>query len=200
MREINLTHQEIVAIECKRNQIKLLQRRRDDSGSLMGFFPILGAADSAPPIAAIVKSLMQKSRQMTSARRDRALLDEHLVAKGYVRKNGAIDYPRFYNLAQIPQPTWSRYFNATNKDAPVDAILKIVLALRLPTQEAMDFMSSAGAGFYSGNERDSLILAFIDSDYLGLTDIEEIQNKVFDILECFLRETKAGNIENLYDF
>ena len=120
--------------------------------------------------------------------------------KGYVRKNGAIDYPRFYNLAQIPQPTWSRYFNATNKDAPVDAILKIVLALRLPTQEAMDFMTSAGAGFYSGNERDTLILAFIDSDYLGLTDIEEIQNKVFDILECFLRETKAGSFENLYDF
>ena len=146
------------------------------------------------------KEIIKKGKEMSEARKDRIMLDEYLIAKGFVKKSGKIDYARFYNLADIRQPTWARYFNKENDNAPIDTLLKIILALRMPTEDAITFMTYAGGGFYNGNERDMIILSFIESDYLGLTDVVDIQNKVFDLLEYYFQGENGANYNNLYDF
>ena len=206
MGKSKLTQNQIVSIESKLNpSISLEKRYTLANASAASIFGYVGEEDASSPMVTIFNELRRKGRKMAGRRDDRALLDEYLVANGYVRKNGSIDYPRFYKIAEIPQPSWNRYFNGTNGNAPIETLLKIVLALRMPTQDAIKFMSSAGSGFYTGNEQDMLILAFIDSDYLGLTEVVDIQNMVFDLLEI-LREQRSPNDtknkknSNIYDF
>ena len=197
-----LTQEQIDLIENNLKQIEKLAEKKFNKG----FWPgasvgIVGAVNM--PIAAgasIFSSIINKSRSLAGVRKDRAMLDEYLVAQGYVKKNRSIDYARFYDTASIPQGSWNRYYNGANKEAPVDTLLKIVLALRMPTKDAIDFMTSAGAGFYNGSRRDMLILAFIDTDYCGLTEVVDIQNAVFDLLEYYLQQPKAEKFKNLYDF
>ena len=206
MGKSKLTQNQIVSIESKLNPSISLEKRytlaNAFAASISGY---VGEEDASSPMVTIFNELRRKGRKMAGRRDDRALLDEYLVANGYVRKNGSIDYPRFYKIAEIPQPSWNRYFNGTNGNAPIETLLKIVLALRMPTQDAIKFMSSAGSGFYTGNEQDMLILAFIDSDYLGLTEVVDIQNMVFDLLEI-LGEKRSPNDKknkknsNIYDF
>lgn len=206
MGKSKLTQNQIVSIESKLNPSISLEKRytlaNASAASISGY---VGEEDASSPMVTIFNELRRKGRKMAGRRDDRALLDEYLVANGYVRKNGSINYPRFYKIAEIPQPSWNRYFNGTNGNAPIETLLKIVLALRMPTQDAIKFMSSAGSGFYTGNEQDMLILAFIDSDYLGLTEVVDIQNMVFDLLEI-LGEKRSPNDKknkknsNIYDF
>ena len=198
MDKSKLTQNQITSIDCTFNQTLA-------HTSAAGMISFGGEEDPLSPMTAIFNELRRKGRKMASRRDDRALLDEYLVANGYVRKNGSIDYPRFYKIAEIPQPSWNRYFNGTNGNAPIETLLKIVLALRMPTQDAIKFMSSAGSGFYAGNEQDMLILAFIDSDYLGLTEVVDIQNMVFDLLEILGEKSspydkKNKKSSNIYDF
>ena len=206
MGKSKLTQNQIVNIESKLNpSISLEKRYTLANASAASFSGYVGEEDASSPMVTIFNELRRKGRKMAGRRDDRALLDEYLVANGYVRKNGSINYPRFYKIAEIPQPSWNRYFNGTNGNAPIETLLKIVLALRMPTQDAIKFMSSAGSGFYTGNEQDMLILAFIDSDYLGLTEVVDIQNMVFDLLEI-LWEKRSPNDKknkknsNIYDF
>ena len=206
MGKSKLTQNQIVSIESKLNpSISLEKRYTLANASAASIFGYVGGEDASSPMVTIFNELRRKGRKMAGRRDDRALLDEYLVSNGYVRKNGSIDYPRFYKIAEIPQPSWNRYFNGTNGNAPIETLLKIVLALRMPTQDAIKFMSSAGSGFYTGNEQDMLILAFIDSDYLGLTEVVDIQNMVFDLLEI-LGEKRSPNDKknkknsNIYDF
>ena len=206
MGKSKLTQNQIVSIESKLNPSISLEKRytlaNASAASISGY---VGEEDASSPMVTIFNELRRKGRKMAGRRDDRALLDEYLVANGYVRKNGSINYPRFYKIAEIPQPSWNRYFNGTNGNAPIETLLKIVLALRMSTQDAIKFMSSAGSGFYTGNEQDMLILAFIDSDYLGLTEVVDIQNMVFDLLEI-LWEKRSPNDKknkknsNIYDF
>ena len=97
MRKTNLTETEIITIEQKLNQIKALEKQASNAGSsLLGLFGCVGTVSTLLPTETVFKSVITKSRKMASARKDLALLDEYLVAKGYVKKNGGIDHPAFY--------------------------------------------------------------------------------------------------------
>ena len=133
-------------------------------------------------------------------KQDRELLKEFLRIHHYVNADGSLDFTRFYQDADILEGTWSKYINKKNEETSKDTLLKIVLALRMSTQQAVEFLYSAGGGFYRGNRRDMLILAFIDSDYLKLTNTTEIQYKVFDLLNYYLARESSHEFCNLYDF
>ncbi len=133
-------------------------------------------------------------------KQDRELLKEFLRAHGYVKEDNSLDYTQFYRDADILEGTWSKYIHQKNEETSKDTLLKIVLALRMSTKQAVEFLYSAGGGFYRGNRRDMLILAFIDTNYLKLTNIAEIQYKVFDLLNYYLECANSDEFHNLYDF
>ena len=104
-------------------------------------------------------------------------------------KNGNVNASAFYRYACIDKSTWTDlcYGQALMKKK---TILKLIVALRLSEEEAIDFMHRASNGFDPKDIRDQIILALID---LKCYEIED----VYDILEEY---RKSGHdFENIYD-
>lgn len=127
-------------------------------------------------------------------REDLDFVNMRLQERGYVRKNGTINYTLFQNEADITQSVWSRYQTSVQNRTDHDTLLKIILGLRLSEKDARHYLSIAGSGFAVATDMvDRIVLSYIMLDYLGDTNTVDIVNTVMFLLDYYSeQEEKSG--------
>ncbi|MBR6777618.1 MAG: hypothetical protein IKM27_07715 [Clostridia bacterium] len=105
-------------------------------------------------------------------------------------KNGAVNDAAFYRYACLDKSTWSdlKYGLIVPKKK---TLLKLVIALRLNEEEAVDLMRRGSNSFDPKDMRDQIILSLID---LKCYEIED----VYEVLEEY-RSKGNQKFENIYD-
>ncbi len=163
------------------------------------FYKFAGDSTDKDPA---IKEIDDKLKSISKRREDLIMVDEHMRKRGYVRKNGSLDYPRFQKDSYIDQSVWSRYETGEQDRSSHKTLLKIILALRLNESEAEQFLAYAGSGFAITDKVDLIILSYIKSDYLGDEKIDDIVEHVEFILNYYSeQEVKKGRkpLKMLYD-
>lgn len=108
----------------------------------------------------------------------------------FFRKNGEIKESGFYHYAYIDKSTWSEL--RWNLVVPKKkTLLKLVIALRLNEEEAVDLMRRGSSSFNPRELRDQIILALIDIRCYE-------PDTVYEVLEEY-RQHGARSFENIYD-
>ena len=111
-----------------------------------------------------------------------------LREKGYVFDDGQLDCVRFYKHARISPDVWSTF--SSGKHAPSkDTMMKIILALHLDENSAIEALMMAGFCFSQSDPTDKYIQACIDC---GFYDPET----VYEILEFYAEQEKG--VRNIY--
>ncbi len=108
----------------------------------------------------------------------------------FFRKNGEIKESSFYKYAYIDKSTWSEL--RWNLVVPKKkTLLKLVIALRLNEEEAVDLMRRGSNSFNPKDLRDQIILALIDIQCYN-------PYEVYEVLEEY-RLHGSQKFENIYD-
>lgn len=108
----------------------------------------------------------------------------------FYRKNGELKESAFYEYAYIDKSTWSelRY----NKIVPKKkTLLRLVIALRLNEENAIDLLRRGSSSFDPKDMRDQIILALIELKCYNPDD-------VYEVLEEY-RLHGPHPFENIYD-
>ena len=108
----------------------------------------------------------------------------------FFRKNGEIKESGFYKYAYIDKSTWSelRWNIVVPKKK---TLLKLVIALRLNEEEAVDLLRRGSNSFNPKDLRDQIILALIDLQCYN-------PDEVYAVLEEY-RLHGSQKFENIYD-
>lgn len=79
----------------------------------------------------------------------------------FLRKNGDVKEATFYQYAYIDKSTWSdmKWGNITPSKK---TLLKLILALRLSEEEAVELLAKGKSGFESEDMQDQVILALVE--------------------------------------
>lgn len=108
----------------------------------------------------------------------------------FYRKNGELNEAAFYRYAWIDKSTWSDI--RWEKIVPQKkTLLKLVIALELNEEEAVELLRKGSSCFNIRDPRDQIILALID---IKCYDYQA----VYDVLEEY-RLNGARPFENIYD-
>lgn len=114
---------------------------------------------------------------------------KRLNNRNFYKKNGELNATNFCIYAHIDKSTWSEL--TKGKIVPKKkTLLKLVIALHLNEDEAVDLMRRGSNGFDPKDRRDQIILALID---LKCYDSSE----VYEVLEVY-REKDGSSFENIY--
>lgn len=127
-------------------------------------------------------------------REDLDFVNTRLLERGYVRKNGTVNYTLFQNEADITQSVWSRYQTSVQNRTDHDTLLKIILGLRLNEKDARYYLSLTGSGFAVATDMvDRIVLSYIMLNYLEDENTVDIVNTVMFLLDYYSKqEVKAG--------
>lgn len=111
---------------------------------------------------AVVSSINRRMKQESDTLYD--FIIEHIKKLNktkYIRKNGNINEPAFYNEAFIDKSTWSNI--RLNKTIPSkETLLKLIIALRLNEAESNELMAKGHNSLDPNDPRDLVMLALID--------------------------------------
>ena len=157
--------------------------------SLIGF-GLVGAIVSSNPLFDRFENLISESENLTKNRKDIMIVEEYLSLRGFVRKDGSLDYVRFYNSAYISEGAWSKFYSGTKhqKSTSKDTLFKIIIALRMSLDDAMLFMQYAGSGFFTGSKRDMVIYAFIKNNYLDRDNTFDAVYAIYELIEYYSKK------------
>lgn len=110
--------------------------------------------------------------------------------RNFYRKNGELKESAFYKYAYIDKSTWSEL--RRKKIVPKKkTLLKLVIALRLNEEDAIDLLRRGSSSFDPRDMRDQIILALIELKCYNPDD-------VYEVLEEY-RLHGPQPFENIYD-
>jgi len=161
------------------------------SSQIGGFsLNVTTAKISNPAISAGIRERLSLSEK------EKSLYDvivEHinkLNNRDFYRKNGELNEAAFYKYAFIDKSTWSSLRWGLIK-LKKKTLLKLVIALKLNEDDAVDLMHRGSNSFDPKDKRDQIILALINLRVYDPVD-------VYEVLEEY-RLNGYPEIENIYD-
>lgn len=166
----------------------ILKRRSGASNPIQGQLPVLEKVD--PMVARSIELRMQRGEKESTLYEVIIGHIKQLNNPGFYRKNGELKESAFYKYAYIDKSTWSelRWNLITPKKK---TLLKLVIALHLNEEAAIDLMHRGASSFDPKDLRDQIILALIELKCYNPDD-------VYDVLEEY-RLHGTQKFENIYE-
>ena len=148
-------------------------------------------------------SLIQIAHEEIKKKRAATILEYYLRKQGYVCKSSnALNYSKFANIALIPTSSLSKFFNVETyqERLKTKTLQRIIIALRMPHQDAVSFLHAAGSSFYEASLTDMLVSAFINSNYLGTQSASDALIELSNFMEYYSAISEEIGEKPLKDF
>lgn len=120
-------------------------------------------------------------------REDVRLLDEWMVTRGFTKSDGTKNRAALAKAADVSASLLSKLCtgSATQKNVRAESLFCIVIALRMPVEDATAFLHHTGCSFALGSRRDMAIKAYVESGYLGNGSAEAAAADAYALLETY---------------
>lgn len=98
---------------------------------------------------------------------------EMMSRRGFVHEDGQLNSVKFYTYARINPDVWHTFITKKHK-ASEDTMFKIIFALKLTEDEAVEFLGLGGIAFNQSDDTHKYILACINTNIYDPDEVYEV--------------------------
>lgn len=138
-------------------------------------------------------SLIQIANAEKKKKRATTILEYYLRKRGYVCKSSnALNHSKFADIALVSTSSLSKFFSGDTyqERLKIETLQRIIIALRIPPQDAVSLLHAAGSSFYESSPRDMLVFAFIHSNYLDSPSASDALIEISNLIEYYSSKSK----------